>query len=383
VSWKKLSRKKLGKKTSGVYFIEYYDNGVRRRVTTGVRDERAAKKMLREFDPARGAAIAGDAAPVEAQAKKNNRRRKGGAMTMGDLLDRCLKTVWAPGQIRSVPTARSNVRILTALIGDEPVAEMSFQRLERLKDELFAKGYKPGTVHRKMCAVSKALNYATRITDDSGRPVLAHMIPMPQIRARNSRDRVVSAAEEAAIFQAIRARASAETTRDWKRYEYLVRFLLDTGCRLGEALGITADSLEVRGDATFVTFARYATKNEKPRTLPLTEEVVASLPYLRLRSIAGKLFPIKKGTVWYMWSSIRSDVKALGFDISDVVLHTMRHTTITRMAKSGKVELSRISDWAGHSSIQVTRDHYMHLMPEDKLSTLSAIEASKTQNAIR
>jgi integrase len=39
------------------------------------------------------------------------------------------------------------------------------------------------------------------------------------------------------------------------------------------------------------------------------------------------------------------------------------------------VPIERISEWAGHSSVQVTMDHYLHLMPEDKLGTLDVIES--------
>jgi integrase len=117
---------------------------------------------------------------------------------------------------------------------------------------------------------------------------------------------------------------------------------------------------------TFVHFRQYRTKNDKPRQLPLSEAVVTELPYLRLAAVGGKLFPLKSATAWYMWDNIRDDMKDQGFDLSDVVLHTMRHTRLTRLAKAG-VAIHKISQWAGHSDIKVTWNHYAHLAPNDLL----------------
>lgn len=104
------------------------------------------------------------------------------------------------------------------------------------------------TVHPKLCAVSKALNHATRITDGNGRPILQGKVPMPTVMARNTRDRVLSKDEEAAIFAAVKARVAKEPTRDWKRFGLLLRFLLDTAARLGEAVNVSDARIQHRGD---------------------------------------------------------------------------------------------------------------------------------------
>ena len=364
---------KLTKKTNGIYVVSFYDGDVRRRISTGTRDPKTARQTAPHI--VNGTHTAQPSAPSQTQ--RNN------GMTMGELFGRCSQTVWSPRNVRSQRTVKSNIKILSEMIGDEPVTSMNYPRLSQLVSDLFARGYAAGTVHRKMCAVSKALNEATRMTDTAGRPILAAKVSIPTVVARNSRSRVLTRDEEAAIFDAIAARSVAEPTRDWQRFARLLRFLLDTGCRLGEALNVSDALIETHDNATFVTFPRYTTKNEKPRKLPLTQAIVSCLPYLRAAAIGGKLFPLKSQTVWYMWKGIRSDLVANGVPVSDVVLHTMRHTFLTRLAQSGKVPLERISEWAGHSSLQVTMDHYLHLMPVDKLSTLDVVEAIALQNAIQ
>lgn len=350
-------------KPNGVYFVSFYEGETRRRISTRTSDLKTARIRAREI-------VNGGAVPAAPKA-----RAETGSMTMEMLLNHCCHTVWSPRHVRSQATVRSNVRILSRMIGDWRVSEITYSKLEGLVADLHAHGYASGTVHRKMCAVSKALNEATRMTYPDGRPVLASKLPMPSVTTRNARDRVISSQEEAAIFAAIAVREANEPARNWRRFGHLIRFLLDTGCRLGEALYVDDSRIQVRNGQHFVAFPRYTTKSGRPRTLPLSQAIVATLPYLRLASPTGALFPLKSQTAWYMFNSIRSDLKAAGTNIDDVVLHTFRHTCLTRLASSGRVRLEHISDWAGHASMDVTRNHYVHLMPEDKLNVLAALES--------
>lgn len=62
-----------------------------------------------------------------------------------------------------------------------------------------------------------------------------------------------------------------------------------------------------------------------------------------------------------MWTNIRDDLAERGFDLSDVKLHTFRHTCATRLAENG-MDLLGLRDWLGHSDIKVTAERYVHLM---------------------
>jgi len=55
--------------------------------------------------------------------------------------------------------------------------------------------------------------------------------------------------------------------------------------------------------------------------------------------------------------------------------HTLRHTCLTRMAKSGKFKIEEISRWAGHSGIQITMDRYLHLIPTDTAHLVDHLDA--------
>jgi integrase len=302
---------------------------------------------------------------------------------MKELLDRAEMTVWR--ESKSQATVRSNVKILTGLIGQETVDEMTYTRLERLVEELRTLGYAPGTIKRKLDAVSKVLRMATKWTDAEGRPLLASKPTMPRIKVDNLKDRVLSFAEEEAVFAAIEKRRQEEPQRQWRRYADLVRFLLDTGARLGEALGIGPDDISsvptLSGPVRLVTFGRYRTKNDKPRSVPLTKSADAALERraedLGRRRGEDKFlyFPLNEGTAWYMWSNIRDDLAALGMDIADVTLHTLRHTCLTRLAQGG-MELLRLQKWAGHSDPKITAERYVHLRVDDLVSGVDILQGS-------
>lgn len=359
-------------KPSGVYFVEYYADDVRRRESCDTRDFKEAQTRARQI-------VAGNWKAPTAQEKAATavikRPMMAGEITMAQLFDRCRQTIWRKGEIRGFATAVSNARILSEMIGHELITDMNYSRLEALKAELFAKGYSPGTVDRKMNAVGSALTQATKETDADKKPWLLGKPAMPTVVTNNFKDRVVSTEEELAIFAAIDARMVKQPTRDWRRFGYLIRFLLDTGCRQGEALGLLEMSVETADNYSYALFPRYSTKNLRPREMPLSNRIVATLPYLRMNAIGGKLFPIKASTVWGMFENIRGDVGKAGFNIDDVTIHTFRHTCLTRLAKSRKVGLLDLSEWAGHSSVQITKERYIHLMREDKLPTLAVLNA--------
>ncbi|MCR5870648.1 MULTISPECIES: tyrosine-type recombinase/integrase [unclassified Sphingomonas] len=359
----------LKTKPSGIHYWEFLDEtGARRRVSTNTRDLAKARAMGKDI-------VLGIAPQTSTQ-----RSRSGdGTVTMQNLFDRAEKTVWAPGEAKSQGTIRSNLKILGRLIGHEVVSAMNYSRLERLVEELRAMGYAPGTIKRKMDMVSKALRMATIWTDDKGRPLLVAKPTMPAIRVANLKDRILERDEELAVFLAIEKRRTEEPGRQWWRFERLIRFLLDTGARLGEALGIGPDDITDLNGRRYVTFARYRTKNDKPRTLPLTAAVSEGLDelgrQLAQRKGAWRYFPISEGTAWYMWDNIREDVKAAGFSIDDVTLHTLRHTCLTRLAQGG-MGLLQLQQWAGHSDPKITADRYVHLRPNDLVGGLDILESS-------
>lgn len=349
---------KLVQKPSGIWRLDYEVEGVRRRVTLGTRDKVEAKARAQRI-------VLG----VEEPPVTTARTVRPADITVAQLLEHVRRTKWR--EVRSQATINSNIKILCRMVGTLAVSSVTSETITRLRERMEAEGSKPATIQRKLDSLFKALKLAL-VWDggtDTGVPILHRLPERPTIRVDNYKDRVVSLEEQEEIQKALIKRIGDEPMRDWQRFRVLLRFLLDTGCRLSEALNVDLDKhFDERDGITFVLFPRYTTKSGKPRSLPLTAGLLQEVETVRSRAIDGKLFPIRAATAWYMWSNLRAD---LGAGWEDVTLHTFRHTCLTALAK--KLPIHKVSLWAGHSDIKITMDRYAHLQSEDLIDCLSAL----------
>lgn len=386
---------KLGQKPNGIYFLDVTvpdgaGGSKRQRVSCDTRDSVDAERQRKDWvigaHPkhfSRGAVIAPKGRVDRSNTSVSQKVPEG--MTMSKLFDLCENDRRCWKGLRSQATIRSNVNLLNKRIGRELVADMTHTRLCALVDEMLDEGYAPASVKRKMDQVSKALRMACEVYEDAnGAPLLRFKPKMPKIAVENEKDRVLSRTEEKLVFAAIDARILKEPGRQWARFRMFVRLLLDTGFRRGEALSLGQHSvLNLTGeDGTerpHLHLPKTVTKNKKARTIPVTPDVAAMFSTLTALSGGGLWFPIKGP--WYLWSNIRDDVKEMGGDISDVGLHTLRHTCITRLAKGG-MKLHRLSLWAGHSDVIITAKRYAHLDADDLAGGVAILTSNPASSAI-
>src|SRR3546814_6680497 len=74
----------------------------------------------------------------------------------------------------------------------------------------------------------------------------------------------------------------------------------------------------------------------------------------------------------YLLQNIRADMKGMGFQFDDVVLHTMRNTCASRLADNG-IDLVSLRDWLGHSELKITAGRYEIGRPTSELQSLIRI----------
>tara|TARA_B100001741_G_C16478088_1_gene563462 strand:+ start:110 stop:1144 length:1035 start_codon:yes stop_codon:yes gene_type:complete len=137
----------------------------------------------------------------------------------------------------------------------------------------------------------------------------------------------------------------------------LTKFLREQGCRVGEALNLTWDRVDL--DRREVNYVK--TKGNMPRRLPITAEMVGVLKAMRARG-KDNVFPISYGAYLDDYSEAKHYV-CDQLQLSDAVrrewcIHSLRHTKISRMAQAGK-PAPKIQLWAGHRSLVVTQ-RYIH-----------------------
>lgn len=366
-------------KPNGIYYIDVQvpdgtGNLKRQRISLDTRDLVDANEQAKQWQLGIHPKHWSQGAVVEPKKRKDDTsisqtvRAKG--YTMEQLFDRCHTDPEVWGKVKSQPTIRSNIRLLNARLGTELVSTMTRKRLQLLVDDLRDAGYAPGSIKRKMDMIGRALRMAAEFyEDDKGNPLIVARPTMPKITVNNTKDRYLQPNEDVMVFAALDARILKEPQRPWTRFKMFVTLLLDTAFRRGEALTLGTNSIEMGRietdngvvDWPFIRIAGEHTKNGKPHMVPASQRLAEMIPALNAQAIGGKWFPLA-ASAWYMWTNIRDDVEEMGGDISDVGLHTLRHTCLTRLALGG-MELQRLSMWANHSDVSITAARYSHLSP--------------------
>lgn len=147
----------------------------------------------------------------------------------------------------------------------------------------------------------------------------------------------------------------------------LVCFLLDTGCRISEALKLSWSTVLPRQ----VTFENR--KNGQFGSVPLTNRAVEAL---RRRRSAGTDMDRPFGDIDYdgARTALRVIYESLGADYAKITqpFHIYRHSCASRLAIRG-VNAKRIMEWMDHSSLIVTQ-RYMKLAVTDLDEARDALE---------
>lgn len=257
--------------------------------------------------------------------------------TVGDLLERYAATVTptkrgaAEEQIRLRAMRRTKLAKVS-------MANLSAKFIADYRDERL-KTCAPATVVRDLAVLSSLFNHARR---EWGIEVPN---PVPLVRkpsAPPGRDRVLSAAEEAALIKEVEPKEKRNPL-----LLPLVILALETAMRRGELLGLRRQDINLSARTAFLP----QTKNGKPRYVPLTPKAMAVLAALP-GSPDGRLFPI---SVAAMETSFRRAANRAG--LRDLRFHDLRHTATSRLAERlpNVIELAAVT---GHNSLQMLKRYY-------------------------
>ncbi len=165
---------------------------------------------------------------------------------------------------------------------------------------------------------------------------------------------------------------------------------LRTAARQGEIVALAWSAIDWNGK--FITIKQTAannkiqkTKNRKTRRVPMTPQLLAVLKDHRRhmseaavaagKSLSTWIFPSPTGGLMDP-SKLRREYRAAltKAKIRGVTFHSLRHTALTTMAENG-VPMAALQRIAGHSSIQITAQYYLHVSPEAHSETIRALEA--------
>lgn len=276
--------------------------------------------------------------------------RAGGRKPLADWLQRYRRDV-APGmkgwkQLKS----RLNV-LLKAPFSSTPIADVTPTEIANWRD-VRLRTTSANTVRNDLVTLSSVYEHARkewRVVRDN--PAQAIRWPsMPR-----GRERRVRPDEERALL------AAAST----KRERALLVLLIETGMRLGEALGVRYPEhldLEAR------TIELPETKNGTARTVPLSRRAVEVLKTVPVAE-DGRLFPWTSSTWGHRFEKIRE-----GAGVGDVRTHDLRHEAVSRLFERG-FNVMEVAAISGHKTLAMLQ-RYTHLQAPDLLARLDATQSA-------
>jgi len=275
-------------------------------------------------------------------------------------------------------------QVLTDDIASKPLADLKPGHVEQLTVRMRDKGCSPSTIRQTYTVLRSVLETAVRDELLASNPATKVKRPgVPRTEAH-----YLSIAEVASLLEATKK----------SRYAPLLRLLVATGLRRGEALALrwsdvdlTNGLLRVRGTLSrangHLVISEPKTERSRrdvplsPTTVALLRSVKASQAAERLKAASiwvetGLVFTTERGTAVdprNALRAIRTAAKALG--MSGVGLHTLRHSFATHMLAAG-VPLHTVSELLGHSSVAVTGDVYGHVSTEGARSAVERLSAT-------
>jgi integrase/recombinase XerD len=166
-----------------------------------------------------------------------------------------------------------------------------------------------------------------------------------------------------------------------KRLYVLILFLLDSGCRISEALTLRVSEVDFEN-----LLVRLDGKGRKQRIVPISSELCRALHRYCMNRARGRedlLFASRTESIWSRRNVLRNTkslCKMLGFTPPKHTLHAFRHTfAVNYLRRGGSVfHLQKV---LGHSTLEMTR-RYANLVVADlqavhqRVSLLSKLSTS-------
>jgi integrase len=149
-------------------------------------------------------------------------------------------------------------------------------------------------------------------------------------------------------------------------------FLLTTGCRLGEAMSLTWDRIEIENNIAFLP--QEMTKNATAHQVYLNKQAIKTLKELKKHMVRGNphLFPSVVGPTGHLLSPRRTfDSVKKAAKLDNLRLHDLRHSFCSIVISNNNNSLYTLSKLLGHAN-QAMTSRYSHLRNQ------ALIDASET-----
>lgn len=250
--------------------------------------------------------------------------------------------------------------------GPMKLAEVEPRDVKRFIGALIGLGLTSSSVRRRMAPL-RAL-FATAVEDG-----LIRSNPTSRIRIpRSPTDRPDDQEPAKALTEQELGRLLAETPAEWRLF---VEFLVHTGLRFSEAIGLRWGDIDIEGQRLHVRRRLYhgvdAPKSRYGRRdIPLAPRILDALQQRRstTRYAAENepVFATRAGTPLdyaCMYNRVLKPA-ARRAGVPWAAFHTLRHTCATMLFRNG-LNAKQVQMWLGHHSPAFTLAVYVHLLADD------------------
>jgi integrase len=345
------------------YILNYYIHGRERRFTIGEAGAWTATAARKEARRLKHLVDSGHDPLSEREAER-------AAPTMVELLDRFEQEHLTRKRASTAADYERMLRVhIRPFFGNHTkVADVAFTDIDRLHRKITKAG-SPRRANTVVAVLSKAFNLATRwgMRPDGTNPTKGL-----ERNGEVKRKRYLSGDELVRLCKAL-AKHSDKEAAD------IIRLLLLTGCRRGEALAMRWADVDLAAQ----TWNKPAssTKTGIHHTVPLSAPACQLLAQVRQRRLAGKgrslgefVFPGPGETGHRV--EIKRDWRQLtkAASLDNLRLHDLRHSFASQLVSGGST-LALIGQLLGHASV-VTTERYSHLALDPQRVAVERIGAT-------
>jgi integrase len=239
------------------------------------------------------------------------------------------------------------IAILVEHFGDLKLNIIGTGHVEGFKATRAADKISPGTINDDIKVLRAVLSYAR----DLGYPA-----PMPKVKALPVRTRRHAEAWSDAEIE----RLLAAVTDRYPAILPMVVFLLNTGCRKGEALALQWENVDMAtGVIGIAPSEEWQPKNGKARQVPISPALRPWLAFIERRT--GYVFPNRSSKPYASWPKKQFDDAVAKAGLKGGP-HRLRHTYATKFL-AARPDLFLLGQILGHSHSRVT-ELYGHLVPD-------------------
>lgn len=268
------------------------------------------------------------------------------------------------------------------VIGNKILSSINTIHCQTIMNKMADEGYRSATIYQTRIALYNMLDYAYQNNIIMKNP--CNKTVKSNIGEKSKKKEALTIEQQKAFCNVIKGNT----------YEYQYRFMLQTGLRTGELVGLKWSDVDFKNRTITINRSmeyRYSTQawrigdpksKSGYRTIPLTDEAIEILKLQKQKNQTFKLIPIEWAEFVFLCKKCapvkNSTYDSMLFKLCDKAniprfsMHVLRHTFATRCIEAG-MNPKTLQTILGHSNIGITMNLYVHTTEEQKQKEIDEI----------